>query len=798
MDGIEDENDVLDGVLKGNIDFNKTVGKKRIKDSTWKELIDHFNNPEFILINENFEFPDLLGAAYEYLIKFFADSSGKKGGEFYTPSEVVRLLVQLIKPEEKNSVYDPTVGSGGMLIQSSQYVEEQGGDSRKVALYGQEKAGTVWSICMMNMILHNRPDAHIEHGDTIEEPLIREGGTIKKFDRVIANPPFSQNYTRANVTFESRFKYGWAPESGKKADLMFVQHMIASLKSKGRMATIMPHGVLFRGGQDKIIREELVSENGGTVIEAIIGLPPKLFYGTSIPACVLVINKNKPDELRDKIFFINADAEYGEGKNQNKLRPEDIEKIDYVFTNKIQIPKYSRLVDIKTIVENDFNLNIRRYVDNTLEPEPEDVKAHLIGGIPKREVEDKKDILEKFNFKPSNLFKEKNSYYFIFKPLESKDEIKRMIESNQNVKDVYVQMQDRVREWWKTAKVDFSKIAKSKENGVRIAEIRTGLLNSLKKDLTKIGVLDEFQSAGIFVNWWKNTKYDLKTITSTGWSPALIPDELMIATFFKNEIEEIEELESKISETENHLSEEFDETDFEPEEGKKITANKVKNYLLDEANSVLLNHISWEKSKNPSRSQIKKILQETEIKTSALKEINKILELHDKISSLNSKKNSLNKKLKKEKKELEFKIELKREGGEESKTKYKDLIEKAEQDIEKYEGYKEKEKIRKKKIKNLKKDIKTLKEKLDKIDELIESIGGKISEEQSKELILEKQFNMINDELYRYLNQEKRCLIGVFENLWAKYASSAEDLENNREKTMSDLNNYLRELNYYG
>ena len=375
---VEDANDALAGVLKNNIDFNATKGKTKIPDQKWKDLLDHFNQPQFVLVNDNFEFPDLLGAAYEYLIKYFADSAGKKGGEFYTPAEVVRLLVQLVKPQAGNTVYDPTVGSGGFLIQSHQYVEEQGQDPNDLALYGQDSNGTVWSICNMNMILHNIARFTIENGDTLEDPLLFEHSQVRKFDRVLANLPFSQNYSRAALKFSNRFRE-FCPETGKKADLMFVQHMIASLKPEGHMATVMPHGVLFRGGKEKLIREILIEDD---VIEAIISLPPGLFYGTGIPACVLVMNKSKPDELRDKILFINADREYAEGKAQNKLRPEDIEKIDSVFTHKQEYLKYSRLVDKQEIVEqHDYNLNIRRYVDNTPEPEPEDVKAHLMGGM---------------------------------------------------------------------------------------------------------------------------------------------------------------------------------------------------------------------------------------------------------------------------------------------------------------------------------------------------------------------------------------------------------------------------------
>ncbi len=254
----------------------------------------------------------------------------------------------------------------------------------------------------MNMILHDILSADIQNSDTLEDPLHTEGGEIMHYDRVIANPPFSLNYSKDKIKFPERFAYGFAPDSGKKADLMFAQHMIASLNSKRKMATVMPHGVLFRGGAEKTIREGIIRDK---IIEAIIGLPSGLFYGTGIPACILVINRNKPEKMRDKILFINADAEYAEGKNQNRLRPENIEKITYVYRNYLEVPKYSRVVSLDEIGKQDFNLNIRRYVDNSADPEPHDVRAHLLGGIPRKELEANKAILDKYGL--SNGFRRK-------------------------------------------------------------------------------------------------------------------------------------------------------------------------------------------------------------------------------------------------------------------------------------------------------------------------------------------------------------------------------------------------------
>jgi len=540
---VEDENDALAGVLKNNINFNAVKGKTKIPDQKWKDLLDHFNQPQFVLVNDNFEFPDLLGAAYEYLIKFFADSAGKKGGEFYTPAEVVRLLVQLTKPQAGNEVYDPTAGSGGFLIQAHQYVEEQGQDPNDLALYGQDSNGTVWSICNMNMILHNITRFIIENGDTLEDPQILENGQIRKFDRVLANPPFSQNYSRATLKFPNRFRE-WCPETGKKADLMFVQHMLASLKPDGHMATIMPHGVLFRGGKEKLIREIFIEND---VIEAIISLPPGLFYGTGIPACVIVANKNKPDTLRDRVLFINADREYAEGKAQNKLRPEDIEKMDFVFTHKLEIPKYSRLVDKAEIAEtHDYNLNIRRYVDNTPEPEPEDVQAHLIGGVPEAEVEARQADFAKFNVESATLFQAERPGYMVFCPaIDTKPAIKAILDADPALNRTLTAHQATLETWWAAARDDFAQLRQARNGGKKMPEVRHELLTTLKEKLIPLGVLDEFKSAGVFVNWWQQIRYDLKTIISTGWHHSLIPDDYLIVAFFQAEADAIETLEAR-------------------------------------------------------------------------------------------------------------------------------------------------------------------------------------------------------------------------------------------------------------
>ncbi|MDD2202750.1 MAG: N-6 DNA methylase, partial [Firmicutes bacterium] len=767
---VEDENDALAGVLKNNIDFNAVKGKTKIPDQKWKDLLDHFNQPKFVLVNDNFEFPDLLGAAYEYLIKYFADSAGKKGGEFYTPAEVVRLLVQLTKPEAGNEIYDPTVGSGGFLIQAHQYVEEQGQDPNDLALYGQDSNGTVWSICIMNMILHNITRFTIENGDTLANPLILDNGQVRKFDRVLANPPFSQNYSRANMKFPNRFRE-WAPETGKKADLMFVQHMLASLKPDGHMATIMPHGVLFRGGKEKLIREILIEDD---VIEAIISLPPGLFYGTGIPACVLVCNKNKPDALRDKVLFINADREYAEGKAQNRLRPEDIEKIDFVFTNRREIPKYSRLVSKSEIVdEHDYNLNIRRYVDNTPGPEPEDVQAHLIGGIPEAEVDALSDDFARFGISANMLFEPQRPGYLAFREsVDAKPAIRAALESDSALQQVLTAHFDALEDWWVIARDDFAGL----HNGKQLPELRQELLTTLKDKLIPLRVLDEFKCAGVFVNWWQQIHYDLKTIISTGWHHSLIPDDYLITEFFQLDAEEIERLESQISEAQSELSEAVetaqDVAAYEPEEDEKVTAAVIKRALKE-----LINDL-----KGSTSDSARKELAALDAQDKAIKVIEQ--RIRNSRAALRTKTS-----------ELELKLQLKRVGSDRFKADSQKLIDQVDAQLAKLDSSKRADK---RKINALNKDKTVLETRLAETDSILAAIGGQISQEESRRLILEKLCDLVHKELDRYLNAEKRRLFQVVENLWDKYAVSMRELETERSETLKTLDGFLRGLGYWG
>lgn len=844
LDAIEEANpDTLSGIFKGRINFNKEVdGKAIVKNSDLIKMLEHFNSFP-ALINENFEFPDLLGAAYEYLLKHFADEGGKKGGQFYTPNQVVRLLVQLMKPEEGMSIYDPTAGSGGMLIQAHQYIEEQGQDANNLELFGQEMDPTVVAICKMNIILHNISKYTIEYGDTLEDPLNVKDGKLIQFDRVIANPPFSQNYKKSEMKYQSRFPYGFAPEDGKKADFMFVQHMLASCKKNGKVVVVMPHGVLFRGGKEKEIREGMLHPKAD-VIEGIISLPPQLFYGTGIPACIIVLNKNKPDNLKNKVFFINADKDFAEGKKQNTLRPEDIEKIDYVFTNKVEEPKYSKLVDLKTIEENEFTLNIRRYVDNTPEPEPEDVKAHLVGGIPITEiVAVQNSICQKFDYEGSVLFKDKNELYKDF-AITEKTQIKTQIEEDKNVVNTLVDLGLHLADWWQLAKEDFSSLApvqeKVQENmvsegmmayisigGDKTPKVRKELLDTIKEKFVPVGVLDKFQVAGVFVNWWDNIKYDLKTIMQNGWDAGLIPDEYLFSEFFTKEQTEIEKLEISQSEKETNLEEAIEEAinllEYEAEEDEKVTNAKVKEQLKKN-----IDYLVKEKKK--------------------LKEAKPFQEINKAILKLETEIKEIKAALKLKKAELELKLILKRYGSEEEKEESVKLLKTVNTELDKLNNttselildFKADLKNTtdfgqiKKSITALEKELKASKtngaetllqlskvieakkqiaemakqvtvlakdkgiitNKLDKLDTLLVEIGGRITIDEAQKLILKKHFDIINNQLQRYLNTEKRALIGAYENLFDKYFVSADSIEKDRNNTMRELNDFLTALNY--
>ena len=531
LGALSEHNESLEHVLD-HISFMRAQGTKRIvSDDACKDLVRHFSRHR--LRNEDFQFSDLLGAAYEFLINMFAESAGKKGGDFYTPRDVIRLMVRILKPRPGLSVYDPTCGSGGMLIISREFVEQSGGDSTDLRLCGQVNDASAWSICKLNMLLHGVPGADIQLADTLLHPMHREGGELERFDRVIANPPFSQNYTRSNMEFPERFRWGWCPTSGKKGDLMFAQHMLAVCKPGGMVATVMPHGVLFRGGAEKEIRRKWLEQD---LIEAVIGLPPNLFYGAGIPACILVLrpnlsgqslNPHKPAERRGQVLFINADAEFHAGRAQNYLRPEHIEKIVSTFNRFEDVPGYARRVALEEIggLANDWNLNIRRYVDNSPPPEPHDVRAHLLGGVPAAEVEAKRVLFDALGFDaghacvlPSPLVGEGpgergSSYLDFAPPLTDRAAIRPLVENDPGVQSRIEALRVALAGWWTAHAPRLADLPQRRD----LNAVRAEILDTFGAALLPLATLDRFKLAGVIATWWTDTLPDFKTLLENGF-----------------------------------------------------------------------------------------------------------------------------------------------------------------------------------------------------------------------------------------------------------------------------------------
>lgn len=560
LEALEDANiDALEDVLK-HINFNRKIGQRTLDDDILSNFVQNFE--KIPLRDENFEFPDLLGAAYEYLIKFFADSAGKKAGEFYTPADVVRCLVEIVNPRPGMSVYDPTCGSGGMLIQTRDYVTECGGNPKDLSFYGQESIGTTWSICKMNMLLHGIPDADIRQEDTLRKPQHKaENNELKRFDRILANPPFSQNYIRKDIDYPGRFQV-WLPEKGKKADLMFVQHMLSVLKADGKMAVVMPHGVLFRGGEEKEARKYFI-ERGW--LEAVIGLPAGLFYGTGIPACVLVFDKKDAATRRD-VLFINADREFREGKAQNFLRPEDLSKIVHVHRERKTVDAYARLVPHVEIKEEDWNCNIRRYVDNAPPPEPHDVRAHLQGGVPLAEINGLSRFWNNYPGLRESVFTPRDATYSDFSPhITHRRDLAAIVQSDPALASAHAGFHQTLAQWWQENLPHVIALAPDGGKKGNVYELRRLLLASIATTFKGDTLLTAHQIRGALARYFEFFKPDLKSIAFSGWGAELIPDDDILQSQFPEVLTDLERKRLRIAELTALLAaadeEDYDDSD---------------------------------------------------------------------------------------------------------------------------------------------------------------------------------------------------------------------------------------------
>ena len=386
---IEDDNkEKLEGIFR-NIDFNSEaeLGRTKERNAALKHLIEDFADASLDLRPSMLDGSDVIGDAYEFLIANFASDAGKKGGEFYTPSEVSTLLAKLVGAKDGDRIYDPTCGSGSLLIKAAKEVGTQ-----NFRLYGQERNGQTQALAKMNMFLHEINDAVIEWGDTLRNPLHLENERLMKFDKIVSNPPFSLDKWGAEDLKDDiygRFNMGLPPKS--KGDYAFISHILASLNENGTAGIILPHGVLFRAASEGKIRKQIIENNW---LDAVVGLPENLFFGTGIPACILIFKKNK---INNNIVFIDASKEYEKGKNQNILRDKDVENILEAYKNRKEVEKYCHIADYYEVKENDFNLNIPRYIDTFEEEDKVDLKEvnKSLFSLEK-EISKLKDSMEKY------------------------------------------------------------------------------------------------------------------------------------------------------------------------------------------------------------------------------------------------------------------------------------------------------------------------------------------------------------------------------------------------------------------
>ncbi len=371
---IEDANkEKLDGVFSVDFNSESILGKLAERNKMLRHLVQEFAKIDLSDMND-----DIIGNSYMYMIERFGADAGKKAGEFFTVRNVAQLVAKLAEPKPGSRICDPCCGSGGLLLLAGEEVERQG--SKNYALYGQESTGSTYQLARMNMFLHGRDSARLEWGDTLNNPLLVEDNHLMKFDNIVANPPFSLKKWGAEHAESDKYKRFWRGVPPKdKGDFAFITHMVETLKPKtGRMAVIVPHGVLFRGGSEGSIRKQLLKEN---IIDAVIGLPAGLFQTTGIPVAILVIDRSREEggenEKNKDVFFIEASKEYKPNKAQNILEEKNIDRIYSTYKKRKDTEKFARKVSLKEIEDNDFNLNITRYVDTFEEEEPIDIKANL-------------------------------------------------------------------------------------------------------------------------------------------------------------------------------------------------------------------------------------------------------------------------------------------------------------------------------------------------------------------------------------------------------------------------------------
>lgn len=515
----------LEGVFD-NTDFNDDgkLGKGKDLVETLSKLIGIFENPNLNFANNRADGDDILGDAYEYLMMKFSIESGKSKGQFYTPAEVSRIMAKVVGVENaksnKETIYDPTCGSGSLLLKAVELANTAKGVN--LTVYGQEFVTETSALARMNMWLHGASTAEIKNGNTMASPeFIDRQGNLTKFNYCVANPPFSDKKWRNNLGKPSddiykRFIYGTPPD--KNGDYAFLQHLVASIKDDGAGAIILPHGVLFRGNTEEVIRKNLITDG---IVKAVIGLPANLFYGVGIPACIIVIDKQNKVYKRD-IFMIDASKGFIKDGNKNRLREQDIHAIIDAFENLTDNPKFSRLVPFEEIEKNGFNLNIPRYIDSSIPVDIQDIQAHMSGGIPKSDI----DALEKYwnafpTLKDFLIKKSSRDGYLEFKV--PTDEINKLIHSNSDVIKFKSEVIKEFEVWKKDASKSFAGVDNETRPKLFIKDVSEGLLNCFKPT----NLVDEYAIYQGFMEYWDATlKDDLYLIVEGGWVESAKPYKL--------------------------------------------------------------------------------------------------------------------------------------------------------------------------------------------------------------------------------------------------------------------------------
>jgi type I restriction enzyme M protein len=572
ISAIAKEND-LQGVID-TISFQdkEKLGQGKELVDTVSNLIRIFEKPELNFKNNKAEGDDILGDAYEYLMRHFATESGKSKGQFYTPSEVSRILAKVIKVSDaknaKQTIYDPTCGSGSLLLKAADE------SPIPLSIYGQEKETSTAGLAKMNFIIHGHETGEVVGGySTLSNPkwLSENGVDLKSFDFIVANPPFSlKNWTQGfNPIEDSRFTgFGVPPE--KNGDYAFLLHIIKSLKSTGKAAVILPHGVLFRGNAEAEIRKNILKRG---LIKGIIGLPANLFYGTGIPACVIVIDKEDADQ-RKGIFMVDASKGFVKDGNKNRLREQDIHKIVDVFNNQLEMPKYSRMVGIAEISDpkNDYNLNIPRYIDSQEVEDIQDIAAHLLGDIPAVDIDSMTDYWAAYPSLKNHLFgNSKRAGYYV--PKFEQDAIKQTIFNYPEFVAFSVKMDAVFANWASTSTV----YLKSLKTGMNPKHVIKELSEAILTHFSNIPLLDKYDMYQHLMGYWSDVMQDDMYLISVdgwiaepkriveknkagkesdkGWTCDLVPPSLVIEHYFNDEKQKIEQMEAERESVATQLAE---------------------------------------------------------------------------------------------------------------------------------------------------------------------------------------------------------------------------------------------------